>query len=577
MSADDLQTRVQTAIDRMVRDGTEVGLQVAVVRHGHLVVDAVAGLRDAESRLPVLPDTLFYVASAAKGVAAATAHVLVERGVLTDDLRIADVWPEFGVHGKQDATLRHVLLHTVGVPAPPYDTTVEELCDWDHMCAALADARPWWVPGTRFGYHAQTFGFLLGETVRRASGRPLSWWLREAVTTPLGIEDDVRFGVRADLLGRVAHQHRPPGPTPEPPKAGSPADRAVPPGIRPDAGLANRRDVLTADIISSGTMTARGAARVYAALLGDVAGRAATGAAGGLVSPARLAAMAALTHDGQDEVMGMPTTWAFGFSPYRPGGVASRPGSTFGMIGSNGSAAYADIDSGVAVAVTRNRFSQDLSAAAEIDRIVADAFPSSANSRTSAGPRTSASPHAPTTDHRPPTMGATMDDPVTELDERFSDPGAQPTTWAATLEILETAQLSWISTVRADGRPHVTPLVAVWLDGALHFSTGPSEQKAVNLATNPNVVLATGSASWDQGTDVMVEGEAVRVTDRELLTRLADAWRARWDGGWRFDVADDGFHHEGGGPAFVFAVRPTKILAFGKGTFTHTRHLPQAR
>ncbi|OHV49089.1 serine hydrolase domain-containing protein [Pseudofrankia sp. BMG5.36] len=379
MSANDIQTRVQAAIDRMVRDGAEVGLQVAVVRHGHLVVDAVAGARDAGRRHPVLPDTLFYAASTAKGVAAATAHVLVERGVLTDDLRIADVWPEFGAHGKQHTTLRHVLLHTAGVPAPPYDTTVEQLCDWDHMCAALAGSEPWWVPGTRFGYHAQTFGFLLGETVRRASGRPLSWWLREAVTIPLGIEDHVHFGVPEPLLGRVAHQHRPTGPPPEPPETGSPADRAVPPGIRPDADLANRRDVLTADIVSSGTMTARGAARVYAALLGGVADGGAGG--GALVSPTRLAAMAALSHDGPDEVMGMPATWAFGFSPYRPGGVASRPGSAFGMVGSNGSAAYADIDSGVAVAVMRNQFSPDLSAAAEIDRIVADAFPGSAGSR----------------------------------------------------------------------------------------------------------------------------------------------------------------------------------------------------
>ncbi|WP_007508309.1 serine hydrolase domain-containing protein [Pseudofrankia saprophytica] len=383
MSANNLQARVQAAIDRMVRDGAEVGLQVAVVRHGQLVVDAVAGQRDAGRRLPVRPDTLFYAASTAKGVASAVAHVLVERGVLTDDLRIAEVWPEFGAHGKRDATLRHVLLHTVGVPAPPYDTTVEQLCDWNHMCAALAGSEPWWVPGARFGYHAQTFGFLLGETVRRASGRPLSWWLREAVTTPLGIEDDVHFGVPEALLVRVAHQHRPTGPPPEPgsPEPGSPADRAVPPAIRPDADLANRRDVLTADLVSTGTMTARGAARVYAALLGDVEGVA-------LVSPARLAAMATLSHEGWDEVMEVPTTWTFGFSPYRPGGASSRPGSTFGMVGSNGSAAYADLDSGVAVAVMRNRFSQDLSAAAEIDRIVADAFPGSAR------------PDKPTTDDR---------------------------------------------------------------------------------------------------------------------------------------------------------------------------------
>jgi CubicO group peptidase (beta-lactamase class C family) len=367
MSVGDVQARVQAAIDRMVRGGAEVGLQVAVVRHGRVVVDAVSGTRDAGRESPVAPDTLFYAASTAKGVASAVAHVLVERGRLDYDLRVCDVWPEFGAHGKKDVTLRHVLLHTAGVPAPPYDTTVEDLCDWDHMCDVLAEARTWWAPGTRFGYHAQTFGFLLGETVRRATGRSLSWWLREAVTTSLGVETEVRFGVPETLLDRVAHQHGPIGPLPAPPAPGSPADQAIPPGVRPTADLANRRDVLTADIISTGTMTARGVARLYAALLGHVEGVP-------LVSPSRLRAMAALTHDGQDEVMDMPTTWAFGFSPYRPSGVTSRPGSTFGMVGSNGSAAYADIDSGVAVAVMRNRYSLDLSAITEIDRIVVDAF-----------------------------------------------------------------------------------------------------------------------------------------------------------------------------------------------------------
>lgn len=170
-----------------------------------------------------------------------------------------------------------------------------------------------------------------------------------------------------------------------------------------------------------------------------------------------------------------------------------------------------------------------------------------------------------------------MDEPVTQLDERFSDPDTRPTTWVAAQDVLEAAQLSWLSTVRADGRPHVTPLVAVWLDGALHFTTGPTEQKALNLDKNRNVVLTTGCNRWDQGLDVMVEGEARRVTDPATLERLASAWRTKWDGSWQFEVADDGFHHEAGGLALVFAVEPTKVLAFGKGTFTHTRHLPPRR
>jgi nitroimidazol reductase NimA-like FMN-containing flavoprotein (pyridoxamine 5'-phosphate oxidase superfamily) len=171
-----------------------------------------------------------------------------------------------------------------------------------------------------------------------------------------------------------------------------------------------------------------------------------------------------------------------------------------------------------------------------------------------------------------------MDEPVTELDERFSDPGARATTWASTREALEAAQLSWVSTVRADGRPHVTPLVAVWLDGALHFCTGPGEQKAVNLAANPHVVLTTGCNQWNRGLDVMVEGQARRVADRGTLERLAAAWATKWDGSWKFAVTDGGFQNEAGGLALVFTVEPTKVLAFGKdGTFSHTRHVPAGR
>jgi len=130
-----------------------------------------------------------------------------------------------------------------------------------------------------------------------------------------------------------------------------------------------------------------------------------------------------------------------------------------------------------------------------------------------------------------------MDAPVTQLDERFSDPGTEPTTWAAAQAVLESAQLSWISTVRADGRPHVSPLVAVWLDGTLHFSTGPTEQKAVNLATNPHVVVTTGCNTWDDGLDVMVEGEARRVTDPATVAAMAARWA---EGGWPARVDDSG-------------------------------------
>jgi len=164
-------------------------------------------------------------------------------------------------------------------------------------------------------------------------------------------------------------------------------------------------------------------------------------------------------------------------------------------------------------------------------------------------------------------------EPVTELDEQFSEPGATATPWAEVRQVVEDAQQSWITTVRRDGRPHVTPLVAVWLDGSLHFCTGADEQKAVNLRTNPKVVLTTGCNTWNEGLDVIVEGEAVRVTDGDRLQRLADAWRTKWDGSWRFEVQDGAFRpEEADHDALVFEVKPTKVLSFAKETFAATRH-----
>jgi nitroimidazol reductase NimA-like FMN-containing flavoprotein (pyridoxamine 5'-phosphate oxidase superfamily) len=137
-----------------------------------------------------------------------------------------------------------------------------------------------------------------------------------------------------------------------------------------------------------------------------------------------------------------------------------------------------------------------------------------------------------------------MSAPETKLDTRFSDADAVATSWDDTRRVLEAAELFWITTVRRDGRPHTTPLVAVWLDDAIYFCTGPSEQKAVNLTHDPHVVLVTGCNEWEHGADVVVEGTAARVTDDPMLRRLASAWGRKWDGRWRYEVADGAFEHE---------------------------------
>jgi general stress protein 26 len=166
-----------------------------------------------------------------------------------------------------------------------------------------------------------------------------------------------------------------------------------------------------------------------------------------------------------------------------------------------------------------------------------------------------------------------MNEPVTTIDPRFSAPDAVATPWEETRRVLETAELFWLSTVRADGRPHVTPLVAVWLDGALYFSTGADEQKAMNLRGNPHVLLTTGCNHWEEGIDIVVEGDAVQITDDGALGRLAKAWGNKWDGRWQFEARNGQFQPKSGrGAPLVFSVTPTRIFAHAKGNFSQTRH-----
>jgi CubicO group peptidase (beta-lactamase class C family) len=368
-----LERAVQAALDDLVADGGEVGLQAVVVKDGAVVVDVQSGLADPANGELVSVSSLFFAGSAAKGILSSLVHVLVAAGELEYELRLAEVWPKFAAHGKGDVTVRHVLMHQAGVPGLPLDLTTEELCDWEYMCGLLAAAVPCWPAGTAFGYHAQTFGFLLGETLQRATSLPLPVLLRDQLLGPLGVADELHFAVPAHLLHRVVRQVAPTGSPAPGPAPGSPLAHAMPSGARPDAAFANRRDVLTAQIPSMGTMTARAAACVYAALLGHAPGFRP-------LSETQLATAAAVAYVGTDQVMEMEQVrWSLGYNPDRPGGAPSRSGSTFGMVGTNGSAAYADIDTGVAVALMRNLFSPDFTAIARLDEIVADAYPSPAH------------------------------------------------------------------------------------------------------------------------------------------------------------------------------------------------------
>jgi nitroimidazol reductase NimA-like FMN-containing flavoprotein (pyridoxamine 5'-phosphate oxidase superfamily) len=157
------------------------------------------------------------------------------------------------------------------------------------------------------------------------------------------------------------------------------------------------------------------------------------------------------------------------------------------------------------------------------------------------------------------------------IDTRFSDPQAVATPWEDAAHVLEQAELYWLTTVRADGRPHVTPLIGLAEGPVVHFCTGPEEQKARNLEHNPRVALTTGNNTWAEGLDVVVEGEAIRVTDQDELHRLAGAIEAKYGSAWHFDVGDGTFAH-GGGVAHVFRIEPAKILAFAKAPHAQTTY-----
>jgi pyridoxine/pyridoxamine 5'-phosphate oxidase len=160
-------------------------------------------------------------------------------------------------------------------------------------------------------------------------------------------------------------------------------------------------------------------------------------------------------------------------------------------------------------------------------------------------------------------------EPRTEIDGRFSSV-SEPVEWAEGQRAIEVAELYWVATVRADGRPHVTPLIAVWLDGAAYFCTGAEEQKAKNLEANAHCALLTGCNSLHEGLDVVIEGRAERVTDEEKLRHVATAYGAKYGAEWHFDVHDGAFQHDSG-QALVFEVAPPKILGFSKGEYSQTR------
>lgn len=343
----DAQRRVESFIGRLVDRGQETGLQVAAYRRGELVVDASAGVADPDSGRPVDRRTLFNSWSAGKSMTSTVIHVLADRGLLDYDVPVAEYWPQFAARGKHRVTVAHVLTHCAGVPQAPPGITPADLSDWDGMCASIATLPLLWEPGTATGYHALTFGYILGEVVRRATGRRIADVLRDDIAGPLGVADELFFGVPSEHHDRIARTQDGNWTAV---LASRPADsmffRAAPRSVQPSADLGNSPGYLRADVPCAGTMTARAAALMYAALTRTVGGIR-------LVDADRLAAITTIRVDTTDRVLGVPVAKCLGYFS----GLPEFGGHTgaFGCKGSGGSVAFADPGHELAVAFTHNR------------------------------------------------------------------------------------------------------------------------------------------------------------------------------------------------------------------------------
>jgi CubicO group peptidase (beta-lactamase class C family) len=346
-----------------------VGAALCVYQHGRKVADLWGGLADSGAGRPWTRDTLQLVYSATKAATATCAHLLAQRGELDLDRPAASYWPEFAAGGKADIPVRWLLSHRAGLPVIDHPIPLADLLAWDPMAAALAAQRPVWAPGTAHGYHGRTYGWLVGEVIRRVSGRSVGTFFAEEIAGPAGL--DFFIGLPGAERGRVSQMviDDPPGPETV---AAIPIEQ-VPEQFRPllaavtDPGsLMNRAFGLSEPDIdfndpaaqaaqipsSNGICTADGLARLYAGLIGEVDGVR-------ILAPETTAAASAEQAAGTDQVLLVPTRFASGFMLPTDESPLGGPAS-FGHPGRGGSLGYADPGSGIAFGYVVSHIRQDM-------------------------------------------------------------------------------------------------------------------------------------------------------------------------------------------------------------------------
>jgi CubicO group peptidase (beta-lactamase class C family) len=351
---------VRDTLAQNFRDHGEVGAAVAVAVDGRVVVDLWAGWMDLARTRAWRRDTLVNVFSVGKAMAALCLLILVERGQVDLDAPVARYWPEFAARGKSALTVRMLLCHRAGLPAIRGALPSLAMYDWPLMTSALADEAPWWEPGQQHGYHVNTFGFLIGELVRRVSGESIGAFFRREVAGPLAA--DFHFGIGPEHDARIADYLF----AVEPPQIvvdGDDDDRRFllrcvylnPPGII-GLGTVNTRAWRAAEMPSTnGHANARAVARIYSALACGGA------ACGGAVDGVRLLRPETIEHAiteasaGLDVVLHRPSRFGLGFQLTQPGRPLGPNRRSFGHFGAGGALGFADPDARLAFAYTMNQ------------------------------------------------------------------------------------------------------------------------------------------------------------------------------------------------------------------------------
>lgn len=351
--------RVKDAFANNFSEHHDLGAAFSVYHHGNKVVDLWGGLADAETKRPWAEDSLQCVFSSTKGATAICAHLLAQRGELDFDAPVTKYWPEFGAAGKENIPVRYLLSHQVGLPwIPPL--TLEESLTWEAPIKALEAQPPAWEPGTAHGYHPGTYGWLVGEVIRRVSGKTPGTFFAEEVAAPLDLEFwiglpesqehrvttvesvDPRFDPMGDPETMTESQRNMIAASQDPDSLLTRAMSILPPETNPNSRAFRAHE----QPAGNGITTARSLARMYASLIGD-------GVDGiRILSKETVERARTEQTSGMDKVVAMPTRFGLGFVlnwPIAPGfpEYASLGGSlgnegAFGHNGAGGSLGFAD-------------------------------------------------------------------------------------------------------------------------------------------------------------------------------------------------------------------------------------------